>query len=75
MWKRVFRTIVKLLGLSSTRPGKGNQTVYTLYRSKQNGWVSDVTGEIVWIKKIDENEKRGNKINRKKGPLKKNYQF
>lgn len=56
--RKFWRFLLRLIGWGRKRPGKGNPKVTELSRADRMGWVTDVTGVIVWIKTVDEKEKK-----------------
>ena len=55
---RIWRFFLRLIGWGRGKVGKGNVKVYELSEISQSGWVKDVTGVVIWIKKVDEAEKK-----------------
>lgn len=57
MIRWMWRGFLRMLGLLKG-PGKGNSAVHRLFHEDKVGWVKDVTGVVVWIKPVDEAEKK-----------------
>ncbi len=53
---RIWRFFLRLIGWRRDKAGRGNVKVYELSQRGESGWVTDVTGVVVWIKKVDEAE-------------------
>ncbi len=58
MFGRMWRAFLRLLGIRSTAPGKGNESIKGFYRGRHNGWTTNVTGTVIWVKSVDEKERK-----------------
>ncbi|MBK03355.1 MAG: hypothetical protein CL920_32130 [Deltaproteobacteria bacterium] len=58
MFKKFWQFFLRLIGWGRSKPGTGNSKVHELSHLNQSGWVKDVTGVVVWIKEVDEAERK-----------------
>ncbi len=57
MMRRLWHGLLRLLGLLRG-PGRGNRVVHRFSVEGRVGWVQGVTGVVVWIKPVDEAERK-----------------
>ena len=57
MIRRLWYGFLRLIGWGRGKPGKGNKKVIALYHQNYSGWVMDVTGVVVWVKQLTDEER------------------